>query len=166
MSTHVARFDPRKATSISNRGSKAASTSKSNDGTAANFTNASNHGEELTLPLRYRDLSRDASIYFRVYAPSTERAEGGLRQPGGARLVATATLSLFDNTGKLRTSLQKLRLDMVPPIAGTSGKYIRNAGREGEEEDPLWEASKVLEGIRQTVAREEVGKRPRQDLLH
>lgn len=160
MSTHVARFDPSTVSSISTRGSKAASSPNQKDGTAANFTKVFNHGEELTLPLRYRDLSRDASIYFRVYAPSTERFEGGLRRPGGARLVATATLPLFDNTGKLRTGLQKLRLDMVPPIAGTSDSVICNAGREGEEEDPLWEASLVLEGIRQTVARAEVGKQP------
>ena len=160
MSTHVARFDPRKVSSISsNRGSKAASTPKTKDGIeAADPTNVSNHGEELTLPLRYRDLSRDASIHFRVYAPSTERVEGSLRRPGGARLVATATLSLFDNTGKLRTGLQKLRLDMVPPIAGTSYHSICNVGRE--EEDPLWEASLVLQGIRQTAAREDVDKQP------
>ena len=104
MSTHVARFDPRMG-SISTR--------------SAGSTDVSSHGETLTLPLRYRDLSRDASIQFRVYAPTTERTQGGARRPGGERLAAAASLSLFDSTGKLRTGLQKLRLEMVPSAADT-----------------------------------------------
>jgi len=146
MSTHVARFDPRMG-SISTR--------------SAGSTDVSSHGETLTLPLRYRDLSRDASIQFRVYARTTERTQGGARRPGGERLVATASLSLFDSTGKLRTGLQKLRLEMVPSAADTPAPTTDSTtSSSGEEEDPLWAASRILEGIRQTVARAEASKQP------
>jgi len=159
MSTHVARFDLRKASniSISSRDRRAVSKRSLDGSSSSGSANVLNHGEELTLPLRYRDLSRDASIQFRVYAPTTERhVQGDVRQPGGARLVAMATLSLFDSTGKLRTGLQKLRLEMAPSVAGSVAGTC--ADGEADEEDPLWEASRILEGIRQTVRRAELAK--------
>ena len=64
--------------------------------------------------------------------------------------MATATLTLFDGTGRLRTGLQKLRL---VPVA--SGSAFATAADSSNGEDPLWEASLVLEGIRQTAARAE-----------
>jgi len=169
-STHVARFDPRPdfvlssssllsasssaATSASTSGALmqpppggAASASATSVSGRSSNNNNSSHGEELTLPLQYRDLSRDAAMIFRVYAPSPR----GGSTSSSSRLVATATLTMFDDTGRLRTGLQRLRL--VPVGGSGAGAVAADGGSSAE--DPLWEASLVLEGIRQTAARAE-----------
>ena len=141
--THVARFDPPPTAAL-----------PPSPATGGSAVPRPNHGEELTLPLRYRDLSRDAMVTFEVLCA------GGFGGASGRRpVVARASLDLFDGTGRLRVGLQRLRL--VPCVDGRPLAAGRAASEEdvGQGEDPLWEASLVLEGIRRTAEREALSRR-------
>jgi len=61
----------------------------------------------LSLPVRWRDLTRDANLTLNVYCDGNE--EGGEGNDGTTKVWGT-TLPLFDEHGKLRTGLYKLKL--------------------------------------------------------
>jgi hypothetical protein len=92
----------------------------------------------LHLPVRYKDLSRDACIAFTVKGPS-------------GRVIWGTTLELFDETGRLRTGLQKLRL--YPGMEADGGMNYASKGatpgieEEKEDSDPKWKASLVLHAL-------------------
>ncbi len=53
----------------------------------------------LTLPVRYKDLSRDACIRFEIHTSRSKR-------------VGTATLNLWDQQNRLKTGLQKIKVHL------------------------------------------------------
>jgi hypothetical protein len=104
----------------------------------------------IQIPLRWRDLPRDAYLKFALKGSRGETA-----------LYKTATLSFFDDYGKLRTGLSKLPLYESKPTSTNSGETNlsdKNPGLasttrmpssrwQDYDDDPVWKASKILEQL-------------------
>jgi len=99
----------------------------------------------MQIPLRWRDLPRDAYLEFSLKGSRGEKA-----------LYETATLSFFDDYGKLRSGLNKLPLfrksscrskksDNNPGLA--SATKIPSSHWQDCDDDPVWKASKILEQL-------------------
>ncbi len=98
----------------------------------------------MQIPLRWRDLPRDAYLEFSLKGSRGEEA-----------LYETATLSFFDDYGKLRSGLNKLPLfrksssrskkSSNPGLASTT--KIPSSQWQDCDDDPVWKASKILEQL-------------------
>eukprot|EP00956_Cyclotella_meneghiniana_P001471 scaffold1630_cov107-Cyclotella_meneghiniana.AAC.1 len=76
----------------------------------------------LRLPVRWRDLTRDASLVLNVYCTSCCSCcddDHNLNGSNNNNMVWGTTLPLFDSRGVLRTGLQKLTLH--PGLTGDGG---------------------------------------------
>ena len=94
----------------------------------------------LQVPIRWRDLPRDAYLAIEV-----------LEQ--GDSVLFEASMPLFDTYGRLRTGLQ--RIDLTTAGSAATSDPSRNPGLvtppardaqkcEWEEDDPVWKASRIL----------------------
>eukprot|EP00533_Pseudo-nitzschia_delicatissima_P009312 CAMPEP_0116108996 /NCGR_PEP_ID=MMETSP0327-20121206/17089_1 /TAXON_ID=44447 /ORGANISM="Pseudo-nitzschia delicatissima, Strain B596" /LENGTH=1216 /DNA_ID=CAMNT_0003601957 /DNA_START=270 /DNA_END=3920 /DNA_ORIENTATION=- len=112
----------------------------------------------MQIPLRWRDLPRDAYLEFSLKGSRGEEA-----------LYETATLSFFDDYGKLRSGCPffddygKLRsgLNKLPLFRKSSSKSKKSDANRGLastsripssqwqdcDDDPVWKASKILEQL-------------------
>jgi len=109
----------------------------------------------IQIPLRWRDLPRDAYLEFSLKGSRGDEA-----------LYETATLSFFDDYGKLRSGLNKLPLfrklsrsrsghntnintnnniNTNPGIASTTRPP--SSPWQDCDDDPVWKASKILEQL-------------------
>mmetsp|Transcript_18072 Transcript_18072/g.42116 ORF Transcript_18072/g.42116 Transcript_18072/m.42116 type:complete len:1046 (+) Transcript_18072:91-3228(+) len=95
-------------------------------------------GETLSLPVRWRDLPRDAVLM------ATVRVLGGRAGDGPADW--TGTVSLFDGRGRLRSGAARVRLR---PPDGASEDYGDEEYEDDPpwEDDPRWRASAVLRDL-------------------
>ena len=85
----------------------------------------------LSLPVRWRDLTRDANLTLNVYC-DCEEGEG----EDSTTKVWGTTLPLFDEHGKLRTGLYKLKLHSnVMADGGMSYQSMGRGGSNGEVVD-------------------------------
>ena len=128
-STHVCRWD--------------------NNNSDNNSKNNSNVGRSMIqIPLRWRDLPRDAYLEFSLKGSRGDEA-----------LYEIATLSFFDDYGKLRSGLNKL------PLFRKCGHSIQSSDNDNEnpglasttrlpssqwqdcDDDPVWKASKILDQL-------------------
>ena len=80
----------------------------------------------VRLPVRWRDLTRDASIVLNVFCIGGEcnTVGGGCGNEERGTLVWGTTLPLFDSYGRLRQGLHKLKLY---PGRGDGGMRYKNA---------------------------------------
>jgi phosphatidylinositol 3-kinase len=98
----------------------------------------------LQVPIRWRDLPRDAYLLIRII----ER---------GDNVIYETTMALFGAYGRLRTGLQRLDLEkpnsnhekqLWPPRnPGLVGPPVKGGLGIWEEEDPVWKASLILEQL-------------------
>jgi hypothetical protein len=106
--------------------------------TVSEATHMCHFQDVLHLPVRYKDLSRDACITFTIKGPS-------------GRVIWGTTLEFFDETGRLRTGLQKLRLYPGMEADGgmnyTSKRATPGIEEEKEDSDPKWKASLMLHAL-------------------
>ena len=82
------------------------------------------------VPIRWRDLPRDAYLLFEVLSHS----EGAVYQ---------TTMPLFSRYGKLKGGLQKLKLISAPPSPYLNHGLV-GLCEEEDENDPVWQAILVL----------------------
>ncbi|VEU44430.1 unnamed protein product [Pseudo-nitzschia multistriata] len=122
-----------------------------NNSTSHNNTSNSNShktsGGLLQVPLRWRDLPRDACLEFTV-------ASGNRR---GDASYEPARLSLFDDYGRLRSGLNRvpLRFRGGGRKRGEQQKHQEQQppppppkqGWQRHDDDPVWKASKILEQL-------------------
>jgi hypothetical protein len=133
-STHVCRWD-------------------NNNGSNNSKNNNNNVGRSMIqIPLRWRDLPRDAYLEFALKGSRGDEA-----------LYETATLSFFDDYGKLRSGLNKLPLfrkgshkntqssdnnnnnNANPGLASTT--RLPSSQWQDCDDDPVWKASKILDQL-------------------
>lgn len=100
----------------------------------------------IHLPIRWRDLPRDALLQFHV-------------MKRGEEAIFCANFPLFTAYGRLQTGLQRVQLDRTtlakptrinPGLATPTPKEPFD--EEKEEEDPVWKASRVLHQLDQFAA--------------
>jgi phosphatidylinositol 3-kinase len=98
----------------------------------------------ITLPIRWRDLPRDAYLLFEVI--------GGLDT-----VLYRTTMPFFSRYGKLATGLQKLELTTSPLDSSRNyGLYnpeCTNDASYDEDDDPVWKAVVILDQIQRMEAR-------------
>jgi len=86
----------------------------------------------LSLPVRWRDLTRDANLTLNVYCDGGNEGEGD----DGITKVWGTTLPLFDEHGKLRTGLYKLKLyENIMADGGMSYQSMGGSSSNGEVGD-------------------------------
>ena len=100
----------------------------------------------MQIPLRWRDLPRDAYLEFALKGSNGEET-----------LYERTTLSFFDDYGKLRSGLSKLPLfnkssstrskssDENPGLTSTT--RLPSSEWQDCDDDPVWKASKILEQL-------------------
>lgn len=119
--------------------------------------NLSLHSERknvLVLPVRYRDLSRDATISLQVITT-------------GGELVATTHCTLWDQRGKLKMGLHRLKL-----LQGFNNMIDnRETCRDEEysEEDEKWNASLIIDQLdqfQQTTMHQLEQKKAKYNTIH
>ena len=100
-------------------------------------------GNKLLLPVRYKDIQRDACIQLRLVTTRD-------------RVLGEVMLPLWDDKGSLKTGLQKIKIPMMQNnISGL--RLDRASAKENqvvdehkhEEEDEKWEASLILDKLYQ-----------------
>ena len=170
--THVCRWDSEDGTS-----SVPTTTINTNTRSVASnsYSSSSSPSSLLHLPLRWRDLPRDAYCELTVT---------GYRGPDSAPLYAPATLAFFDTYGKLKSGMQKIPLFQPNDSKNTqrrrhkednnnnndNNNNIKNPGLDAHpvsmsskqkfpgsvssssswqqyDDDPVWKASKILEQL-------------------
>jgi phosphatidylinositol 3-kinase len=98
----------------------------------------------VTLPVRWRDLPRDAYLLFEVTVAL------------GTVLYRT-TMPFFSRYGKLATGLQKLELTRSPLDSSRNyGLYDLKGSddaKSDEDDDPVWKAVVILDKIQRMEAR-------------
>jgi hypothetical protein len=120
----------------------------------SNSKNNNSGRSMIQIPLRWRDLPRDAYLEFALKGSRGDEA-----------LYETATLSFFDDYGKLRSGLNKLplfRKSSSSRSKSSSGHNIQsdnnNPGLASTtrlpssqwqdcDDDPVWKASKILDQL-------------------
>ncbi len=115
--------------------------------------NACNDQNEiLTLPVRYKELSHDATVKFEIHTSRNKK-------------LGMAVLKLWDEENRLKTGLQKIKVKMTdfqsPPIqiqSSASNSKNSDGVRKGrferihadeKENDEKWEACLILDKIQQ-----------------
>lgn len=85
------------------------------------------------VPIRWRDLPRDAYLLFEVLAH-------------GDSVVYHTTMPFFSRYGKLKGGLQKLNLRTTPPDPHQNHGLVGSEDR-GDDDDPVWEAVVLLDEL-------------------
>ncbi|KAL9184641.1 hypothetical protein ACHAXT_012611 [Thalassiosira profunda] len=95
----------------------------------------------VSLPVRWRDLTRDACLVLNVFCDGGPDNDGGGFDLSGERIDGTShissrvwgtTLPLFDRSGRLRSGLHKLQLH-ADVVADGGMSYACKIGPEGNE---------------------------------
>ncbi|KAL3912563.1 MAG: hypothetical protein SGILL_006830 [Bacillariaceae sp.] len=112
----------------------------------SNATHKCQWDSMVHIPLRWRDLPRDAYLKFQVTGPKDS-------------VLYTATLPFFDSYGKLQTGMTKLSLDKEhsnvshqhtasnPGLMPMSQTNDTSSWKTTNKTDPVWKASKILEQL-------------------
>jgi len=97
----------------------------------------------IQIPIRWRDLPRDAYLFFEVL--------GKLSDP----VVYRGTMPFFSRHGKLSTGLQRVQLKTGPlDPRFNHGLVPLDASAEAKEkQDPVWNASRILDQLKQKQER-------------
>jgi Phosphoinositide 3-kinase C2 len=97
----------------------------------------------VQIPIRWRDLPRDAYLHFEVLGQHNV-------------IVSSTTLPLFSKYGKLVTGLQKLKLESKPLHADINyglesfGSEYENFAKHDysdDQQDPVWKACCILDQL-------------------
>ena len=90
-------------------------------------------GNKLILPIFYRDIQRDACILLKLLTTRD-------------RIVGEVRLSLWDNRGRLKTGLQRVKINMS---ADKSYETISTDALQNDDDDvdEKWEASLMLDKL-------------------
>ncbi len=100
-------------------------------------------GNKLVLPVRYKDIQRDACIQLRLV---TTRE----------RILGKVLFPLWDDEGRLKSGLQRIKIDLIaPPLKsntlsdhGDPSIAGNNLDVDGDDEvDEKWEASLILDKL-------------------
>jgi Phosphoinositide 3-kinase C2 len=108
--------------------------------TAINVSNATHDclfDSVIHIPIRWRDLPRDAYLHFRVLGRSDT-------------VIFQTTMPFFSQYGKLATGLQKLKLSagpLDPSINYGLVPYKKKQSNADDDGDAVWKALKTLEQL-------------------
>ncbi len=99
----------------------------------------SNHRQNsLTLPVRYKDLSHDASIKFLIHTSRNVK-------------IGTVILPLWDEKKRLKMGLQKLKvkLEVQSNYNLSESSSSSNNNNNDNDKDEKWEACQILDKLNQ-----------------
>eukprot|EP00980_Cylindrotheca_fusiformis_P031330 scaffold26184_cov132-Cylindrotheca_fusiformis.AAC.4 len=105
----------------------------------SNVTHICKFDSVISIPIRWRDLPRDAYLVFEVLGYCD-------------KILYKSILPMFDAYGKLQTGLLRLELS-IPSDVETSRNHgllsppKRGDASEWQEEDQVWKASKILDQL-------------------